>query len=179
MQQVISSKFELFKPRLIDSSSEKTFKREFTPLSALQHGSPIEFIVPGTDLQYLDLSSSDLLITAKIQTPANANPGNGIEVGPINLTLHSLFSNVEVELGGKSVSDSNGHYPYRAYLEFLMSYDKNYQETQGQIAGWAKDTAGQMEDFHTIDNAAVNLGLKERAARFPCNPSRLRKTAAV
>ncbi len=162
----MNSEFEYWVPAILDSSKARAFDREFTPISALQHGAPIEFAVPGADLLYLDLAESYLLVTAKIQTAANADPAADAEVGPINLTLHSLFSNVDVDLGGKMISDPNGHYPYRAYLESLLTYDREAQESKLQCAGWYKDTATKMKTFIALGANATNLGLKSRAALF-------------
>ncbi len=52
------SEFEYFAPQLIQISIDRCFKREYSPISALKHGSPIEFIVPGTDNLALDLNRS-------------------------------------------------------------------------------------------------------------------------
>ena len=57
---------------------------------------PIEFHVSGTGDEYLDLAGTQLFVKAKI-TKAN---GTAIyadtQVGPVNLFLHSLFSQVDV-----------------------------------------------------------------------------------
>ena len=55
---------------------------------------------------------------------AGGDNAANVEIGPSNNPLHSVFSNVDIELGGKLLSDPNGLYPYRAYIETLLSYSK-------------------------------------------------------
>jgi len=125
--EVMMSEFDVFRAEPIQNNVDGWRYREFTPLSALQHGSPIEFAVPGSPMLTLDLAKSYISVRAKITTPGDAAPANTINVGPINLTLHSLFSNVDIELGGKMITDPNGLYPYRAYLEIYSHTIKMYK----------------------------------------------------
>ena len=166
MKKVAKSEFEYFHPESYAFQITRQTEREYTPISALQHDSAIEFLVPPTENIYLDLSRTYLYVRAKIINPNGTNIAAGTEVGPINNTLHSLFSNVEVELCGKRITDANGLYPYRAYIENLLSYGKEAQEHQLQSMIWYKDTAGQMEASHTEGNDATNLGLVSRARLF-------------
>jgi hypothetical protein len=152
--EAMKSEFEIFSASPLQNSVVRSFKREFTPLSALQHGAPIEFAVTGTDLLYLDLSKSYLYVRAKITDAGGANIAANVQVAPINLTLHSLFSNVDVEIGGKMISDPNGHYAYRSYLETLLTHDPDVQDSQLQSEIWHKDTAGSFGVFATTGGPA-------------------------
>lgn len=162
--EVAKSEFEYFSPQAIQNSIIRAFKREFTPVSALQHGAPIEFYIPGVDNLYMDLSKSYMMVLAQIQTAAGAAPAADT-VGPINNVLHSMFQSVDVELNGKPVSDANGLYPFRAYLETILSYEDDAAESQLQLGGWYKDTAGQLDTF-TCTAASANVGLANRARLF-------------
>ena len=105
------------------------FDREFAPLASLQQGAPIEFMVIGADQLYLDLNESLLLVRIKI-TNADNSDIEADTAGPLNLTLHSLFSQMSVEFNGKPVSEPNHLYPYRAYLETLLNNSKEIQHTR-------------------------------------------------
>ena len=53
-------------------------------------------------------------------TQANGhNLAAGADVGPVNLFLHSLFSQVDISLNGTLITSSTNTYPYRAMLETL------------------------------------------------------------
>ena len=68
-----------------------------------------------------------------------------------------------MELNGKSVSDPNQMYPYRAYLETLLNYSKETQETRLISEYWVCDAAN-----HLAVTAAggKNTGLVNRTAMF-------------
>ena len=157
--------FEYFGPDKIQTYITRSFMREYSPISAIQHQVPIRFTVPGSDNVYLDLSKSYIYVRAKI-TLANRNDIVAADqVGPINLSLHSMFSSIEVQMGGKVITDNNGLYPYRAYLETLLNYNRDLQETQLESSLWYKDTATQFQTFDCGNNGA-NRGLVSRARFF-------------
>ena len=83
--------------------------------------------------------------------------------GPVNLTLHLLFSQMSVELNEKPVSEPNHLYPYRAYLEKLINYSQETQNTRLLCEGLTKDTAEQM---NVTDVTEANIGLCTRVGRF-------------
>ena len=99
------------------------------PLASIAEGSPIEFLVKGADQLYLDLNDSRLHLRVKM-TKADGTNMTAATGAIINLPLHSLFCKVSVELNGRSVSYPNQMYLYRAYLETLLNYSKETQETR-------------------------------------------------
>ena len=161
----IPTEFDYFESKVIQAAIEKEYDRDFFPISALQHGAPIEFLVRGADNLYLDLNNSKLEIKAKITMANGTNVGANVDVGPTNLTLHSLFSKVEMELSGKPITDSNNLYPYRAFLETLLSYDEDIAKTRLVAENWIKDTVSHYDDF-SVAGGGTNLGFKARATRF-------------
>ena len=76
-----------------------------------------------------------------------------------------MWSSVELELNNKNITGHGLHYPYRAYLENLLSYSPTSMNYQLQTEGWHKDKAGHMNSV-ILTNQAVNTGLRERAVRF-------------
>ena len=73
------------------------------------------------------------------------------DVGPVNLLMHSLFSDVSVSLNEKLVSPPTSMYPYRAYIENLLNYEPAAKESHLTGVMWYKDTPGQ-QDKRTVDN---------------------------
>lgn len=157
--EAVSTAFDYWSPAMVESSIEDAVYSEYSPAATWTRGTPIEFIIPGVHRQYLDLWRSYLYIKAKI-TLANGNDiPDDAAVGPVNLFLHALFSNVEVQLGNKVVTNQDGLYPLRAYVETLLNYSSEVRDTQLQAALWYKDTADHMND--TDDH---NHGFARRAA---------------
>lgn len=163
--EVMSSMLELFEPVAVQKSIQKVFTQELTPISTIQRGSPITFAYAGTDQVYPNLAESELYLKIQIQTDAGADLGANVQVAPVNNILHSLISNVLVELNGRSVTDQNGLYQFQAYIESLTTYGAAAQESEMQAEGWYLDKPGQLNDFASADNSP-NTGLVARRKLF-------------
>src|SRR6185436_18084716 len=92
------SELDLFAVPPTQTSIEASMYIEYHPLSALAHGLPIEFNVLGGGQDYIDLASTQLYVAARIIRGAGGNIDDTDVVAPINLTLHSLFSDVDVKI---------------------------------------------------------------------------------
>ena len=158
------SELDLFSVPPTQTSIESGTWAEYHPLSSIADGSPIEFEVSGTGEEYLDLANSHLYVKAKITAADGANISADAEVGRVNNFLHSLFSQVDISLNGTLITSSTNTYPYRAYIEDLLSYGSESKESQLTAALFYKDTPGRMGVANS--RAAVdarNHGLTKRA----------------
>ena len=142
---------------------EKSRFVEYHPIASLSDGGPIQFFVPGGGENYVDPATNELHVKAQI-TKADGSPiDDGTEVGPINLFLHSLFSNVSISWNDKLISSASGNYPYRAYLESLLTYGPSAKKSQLSASLYYHDTATKM-DISKPSQADGNEGLKARSA---------------
>ena len=92
---------------------------------------PIEFEIKGQGDEYLDLSQSFLQVVCKFTKGDGADlSGGGSTSTPVNNILHSLFSEIDVSLNGKVETPGTDTYPYKAYLEKLLSYSPDTLKTQ-------------------------------------------------
>lgn len=160
--QQITGEIGHFDPLLTQSFLQEEFDQLYQPIASLNSGGPIEFNVTSSERQYLDLNNSRLCVRVKI-TKADGTNLDADTAGPINLTLHSLFKDVYVELNNKAVSDSSQMYPYRAYVETVLNFNEETQKTRLLTEGWVKDTTGHMD---VTNVGGANLGLKSRTTRF-------------
>jgi len=92
--------------------------------------SPIEFEINGNGEDYIDLANTMLYVRAKITRMNNANIADDTPVGPVNLFLHSMFSQVDISLNETQVTTSTNTYPYRAMIETLLSYGADAKQSQ-------------------------------------------------
>lgn len=161
------SELELFGVPPTQTAIDSSQWVEYRPITALSDSGPIEFVVSGSGEEYVDLSESYLQVTAKIVKTAGGDldqtadasgtvSGADADVGPVNLWLHSLFSQVDVSLNERLVTPSSNTYPYRAYLETLLSYGPAAKESYLTAEMWYKDAGSQMEDHQ------LNKGFKSR-----------------
>ena len=99
---------------------------------------------------------------AKIVNENGTDLGADVSVAPVNLMLHSLFSEVDVTLNDKLISSSSNTYPYRAMLETLLTYSPPAKTSQLTAALFYKDTAGKMDADDPTADENFNEGLKKR-----------------
>ena len=155
----VKSELDLFAVPPTQTSIEEGGWIEHQPLTSLDSGGPIEFILPGTGDAYLDLANTYLLVRATIVNGNGTDIVADTPVAPVNNWLHSLFSQVDVYLNDTLVTPSSNTYPFRSYVETLLSYGAEAKKTQLTSQLWYKDTAGHMEA--TQENAG-NVGLVDR-----------------
>ena len=137
----ITTEVDLFGSIMQQNVIENEFDREYAPLATIQQGSPIEFTVKGASNLYLDLVNSHFQVIAKI-TKADGAPIDPNTAAPINLTLHSMFREIGIELNNRNVGDTSQLYPYRSNWEPLLNFSKETQETRLICEGLTNDTSG-------------------------------------
>ena len=119
--------------------------------------------IPGSGEDYIDLTNTFLHLGVKITAADGANIADDAAIGPVNLLMNSLFSQVDVALNDKLVSSSTNTYAYRAYLETLLNYGKEAKESQLISVMWYKDTFGKMDE-RLVAAAGENKRLVKRAS---------------
>jgi hypothetical protein len=148
------SKFELDLTRTtpIQTSIENSIWDNIEPNSSWNSNSVITFNINGSNDKYIDLSQTRLYIKLDVK---KGDAGIGTKsISTVNNFLHSLFKNIEVKIGSKTISTSNGKYPYRAYIENLLGFNKESKDILLRGDFWFKDN----KDFDSLllsDVAAV------------------------
>lgn len=143
----VSAACDLFTVPPTQRSVEQGYYQEFRPITSLEsHEAPLEFSIPPTGNEYIDLSHTKLRIKVKITTAK----GEGLDpekhkVGPVNNFMHSLFANVQISLNNKSITSQSGNYAYRAMIENLLNYGSEAKETHLTSSLFYKDTPGSMD----------------------------------
>jgi hypothetical protein len=158
------SELDLFIVPPTQTSIEAGSFIEYNPIATISQGTPIEFSITGAGQDYIDLSSTQLYVRAQIIRANNEPIDNGDHVGPVNLFLHSLFSEVDITLNDTLVTASNNTYAYRSYLETILSYGHAAKTSQLSSALYYKDNATHFEDANPHDANAANNGFKKRSA---------------
>ena len=115
-------------------------------------------MIPGTGDAYLDLANTYLRIRAKVVRGVGTDLAPDTPVAPVNNWLHSIISKVDVCLNDTLVTPSSNTYPFRAYVDTVLSYGAEAKKTQLISQLWYKDTAGH-KDSTTVDGG--NTGLVE------------------
>ena len=157
------SELDLFSVPFTQMSIVKGPWVEYHPVSNITDSGPIEFNIAGTAEEYVDLSQTMLHVQAKVVNADGTRLANDAQVGPVNLFLPSLFSQIDVKLNETLVSQPSNTNAYRAYLDVLTHYGHDAMSSQITQQLFYKDTAGKMDVGNPFAAAGdANLGLKKR-----------------
>ncbi|KAK3928356.1 hypothetical protein KUF71_016603 [Frankliniella fusca] len=132
----------------------------YKPITSIDQSNTVKFCVPGTGNEYIDPAHTLLQVRGKIVDSQDLDftADDKNEATPINYLLHSLWSQVDVSLNQKVISQSAMTYPYRSYIESLLAYDAPAKNSHMSMRMWFKDTAGYMDEVKPQNNE----GLKAR-----------------
>ena len=140
------SELDLFSMPPTQVSIDKSQWVEHRPLASISESSSvIEFLVNGTGEEYVDLSETYLHLKIQVKNKDNTPLQAGADIAPINLIAHSVFFQIECSLKERLITQSSNLYPFRTYLEHLLSYGSDAKKSQLTATGWFTDTAGNME----------------------------------
>ena len=160
---------------------EKTYGVDYQPLTSIRDGAPIEFYIPASTEEYLDLKNTRLHVTCRIIKRTGAECAATDIVAPVNDLFNSLWSNVELFLNDRLISHSNNTHGYTSMVSHLIHDSEESLSSERSMRLIYKDTAGSMNaiaanvpNFHKLiagfhlkaDGAAIdppgNNGLHSR-----------------
>ncbi|GBN58997.1 hypothetical protein AVEN_36050-1 [Araneus ventricosus] len=123
------SELELFHLPATQTAIENGHWVEFHPLSNVFNGGHVEFHIFGSGEGYLNMRQTQLYVKGKIfqsdglpkkketKTGPDSTPSSTeTKIGPVNLCLHLLFSQVDVSLNDRFVSNLRNTCLYRSYI---------------------------------------------------------------
>ena len=142
-----------------DVQTDITGKKQvdFYPVTSLSPGAPIEFLIPGTNTEYLDLKNTDLHVIVQIvKKDGSVIDSTKDKVCLVNNPIASLFQDVFLTIGNTQVEGGQHCYPYNAYLSSVAAFHPSAKRTHMQAWGWNEDYPGKFD-------AATNSGIKFRS----------------
>ena len=112
---------------------EKIYFSECRPVSSYSaEDTPIEIAVPGQGNEYTDLRRSRLYVKCKIVKSDGSPLASDEKTGIINITLQSMWSQIDTYMNGKLVSLNTSYYPWKSYLKLLLSNGNDIAQSQLQ-----------------------------------------------
>ena len=153
---------DLFTPAFVQSDIEHGYFEDIFPITKLDDSGPIEFLLENATDKFLDLANTYLKLKLKIVKGDGSDTAEIDKVTPINYIVSSLFSQVDINLGGRVVSMSTNTYSYRSIIETLLNFGSDAKKSQLSMAMYTKDQAGRLDDV----DPARNSGLSERFEHF-------------
>ena len=166
--QCLRSELDLFSLPPTQTAVDGSQWVEHSPVSTITSSSPIEFIVSGSGEDYMDLNNTLLEVKACIKTTNDSPVDAAVAVAPINNTLHSLFSQIDVSLNDVNVSST---YPYRAYVETHLNYGTDAKKSRLQAAMYFIDDNLTVSNPIPDSSSARNMGLKRKHVICTAKPT--------
>lgn len=140
--RLITKELDLFEKPHDVKDIERRFWVDFksvTPLSG--EFCCVDFIIPGTSQNYIDLKNSFLQVKVAITNEDGSHLLASDKVSPSNLLLHAMFAQVDISLGQTTISSSVGsNYPYQALFNVLENSSSQAERTYLPAEGYVKET---------------------------------------
>ena len=158
----VQTGLDLFSVWPTQTSIENGMYVQYQPLAALDGTSTIEFNVnQKSSGEYLDLANTYLHVKARVTDDKGLPIKETAIVAPVNNFFHSLFSQVDISLNNTLVTPSENTYPFKAYLENTLNYDRGAKKSQLSSECYYRDTSHKMDEVKVDSN---NSGFKTRAS---------------
>ena len=152
-----SDDLALFQPPVQETATQKREWITVRPINQLTDGAAIEFNIPGTSLTYIDLKNLLLHVKLKVVKANGSDIATSDKTGLTNNPLHSIFSQVDVNLQQHPTSDVGANYAYKAYLDTLLECRSQHEL---DCLLFIKDDP--LTDMDDGDPSGENNGLFER-----------------
>ena len=170
--ECLKSELDIFSVPSTQTSVEQTVYKKYHPVSNISGNAPLEYHIPATDEDYLDLQQSFHFLKVRILdrfgnalvAGANAgNPNDNSFVWPINYFVNTQFKNVDVYLSNTQVSPNDNMYAYRSYLETVLSYGSDAKNGPLRAGLFYQDINEPSLHTKTVnDDDCVNEGARTR-----------------
>ena len=129
---------------------------DYHPRTAENTG-PIEFFIPGSSDDYIDLSYAMLDLKFRIQLADGKPIKDTHKVGLNNLPIATIFRDVSLTIGEQQVEGGQSDYPYKAYFNAVTQFHPAAQKSHMEAIGWFRDEAAKFDD-------EANTGFTKRSA---------------
>jgi len=155
-EEGLAHNFDLFSSNVVEKAMKKGYDQQIYPTTFNSSEGPFEFYIPGSN-DYIFFPHTRLYVKAQIvKTGDNGGlvallPDEKVSVA--NLLPHTFFKQVDVEIGGVNTSSQDQMYPYKTYLETLLSYGgvKSCSDSDtGHLAACSHffmDKSGEFDDI--------------------------------
>jgi len=101
----------------------------------------IEFIIHGSESEYLDLNDTLLYVKYLVRAGSNANASIATTstLVPSNFFLNSLFNDVTLELNDTIIEGGSQLYAYKSTIETLFGFNRDAKEIKLKAMGYSED----------------------------------------
>ena len=117
---------------------------DYYPLTNVSSGGSIEFNIPGSSEEYIDVNDSNLYILAKVVKADRSKITSADDkVRLNNLPIATLVQDVSLMRDETQIEGGQMCYPYLGYFSTVFQFQPAAQRTHMTTMGWYKNEAGK------------------------------------
>ena len=150
---------DLVTPAFVQSDFENSIFEEIYPITKLDDGGPVEFIIKNSSDKFIDFVNTYLRLKVRLLKADGTQLAETDTANFTNYPIASIFNQLDVYLGDTLITSSNNTYAFRSIIETVLNYGSDAKKTQLEMGLYSKDTAGHLEE---TDPTKENQGLKSR-----------------
>ena len=127
------------------------------PLASLDDSNVIEFYIPGSSMEFLQLSRIKLVTEGQVRKSDGTAllAADAKKVGLASNIHHGQFCNLEVSVQEVVIQNTNNLFHHQTYIQQMINNDKQTIESELSISGFYLDTPGQFDNLDPAKNKAV------------------------
>ena len=127
----VNSNLAIFDEHAVQTDIRSSKIVDYCPRNVENTG-PLEFIIPGSGVEYIDVSKVDVNIKFKILKADGSNIAAADEVGLNNLAVATIFRDVSLFIGNTQIEGGQQDYSYKSYFHNVMQFHTSAQQSQMQ-----------------------------------------------
>ena len=124
---------------------EKSDWTEYTPVSPITETGAVEFYIPPSTSEYIDLKNTYLHSEIRIVKSDGSLCGDTDKVAPINDIFNSMWKNIELFLNDRLIYQSNNCHGYISMMKNVLFGTEESMSSQMSTQLFFKDSPGQMD----------------------------------
>lgn len=152
----INNSLALFLPGVKERAIQETDWINYRSIGQISKNGTLDFVINGTSGDLVLLSKTRLNVKLRVLKADGTPITKDDPVTLANLSLHSMFRQVDVSLGQQVITPSVGvNYPYKAMADVLLNL--NYDATDSFL-----EAVGFYKEQGPMDNVLSNIGHIQR-----------------
>jgi len=161
--EFLTTEFDIFAHKPVQTAILETNAVHYKPIATVDQND-LEFLIPADNETYIDLDMKLCFKGKLFGTDRKDLDETNFTAGTNNF-LHSLFSQFNVSLNGVNNTPASELYPYRSYLETLLSYGSDAAYSHLTNAHWYLDEGGDVLAGDPTSTSIKNKGFVMRWER--------------
>ena len=153
-QEIMKGELDLFRRVAFQGSIDNSQIIQYRPVTALAASSTIQFDIPISADEYLDLQNVYLWIKGKLTDSAGVNfvQAQDDRYSLVNYALNTMFDQLTIHLDSTQISQSSNTYHYLSYIEAITQNNYLTTETFLNSSGFVSYFGQNNVNFDGIDD---------------------------